>query len=222
MKPIRAVTLDCAGTLIDVDWRPSAFACDCAERVGLILDRGHAEATYSRILQTRWRHYQELNLSRDESVLDGFWRKLTEKWLGELEFDIAWTEPIIVQAREDLYGPDSLVFRLYEDACPALDRLRARGLKLAALSNWDYSLHRVLRLLGIDDLFHVVVASLEEGVEKPEPALFRLTLERLGVPADEALHVGDDPLDDVRAAGGADRSKWSRKPPDPDCHAWPN
>ena len=56
---------------------------------------------------------------------------------------------------------------------------------------------------GIDSMLDVVVASLEEGVEKPEPMIFKIALDRLGADPAETLHVGDSPLDDVQGARNA-------------------
>jgi putative hydrolase of the HAD superfamily len=58
--------------------------------------------------------------------------------------------------------------------------------------------------LGFTPAFDVILDSQVEGVEKPDPRLFRLALERLGEPAEAALHVGDFYNVDVvgaRAAG---------------------
>ena len=197
---IRFVTLDCAGTLIDVDWQPAIFAADCVERLGIPIDRPVAESAYSRLLQTRWRHYQQLNLTRDEEICDGFWRELNHDWMTQVGLDEKWEEEIWNEAWEGLYGANSRVFKLYDDSIEALEMLRERGLKLAALSNWDYSLHRVARMLGLEPLLDVVVASLEEGVEKPDPGIFEIALERLEAKPKECLHVGDNPLDDVQGA----------------------
>lgn len=200
---IKFVTLDCAGTLIDVDWQPAIFATDCVERLGIPIDRPVAESTYTRLLQTRWRHYQQLNLTRDQEICDGFWRELNHDWMVQTGLDLNWEEAIWKEAWEGLYGPRSRVFKLYEDSVEALEILRKRGLKIAALSNWDYSLHRIVRMLGLEPLLDEVVASLEEGVEKPDPKIFEITLERLRAEPDECLHVGDNPLDDVQGAMGA-------------------
>ncbi|HRK20585.1 MAG TPA: HAD-IA family hydrolase [Fimbriimonadaceae bacterium] len=203
MDAIRFVTLDCAGTLVRVDWQPGRFATECLESLGAVFDRGDAESTYNRILQSRWREYQELNLSRDESIGDGFWRELTQDWLAKIGLDAGFLEPTLELAHRRLYGDPSVAFCLYADTVPALIALQERGVKLAVLSNWDYSLHRVLRILGLTDYFDVVVASLEEGVEKPEPRIFEVVLERLGADPRKTLHVGDDPLDDVIGASRA-------------------
>lgn len=196
MSEIRFVTLDCAGTLVHVNWQPEVFASDCLAAQGVEFDRADAESTYRRILQTRWRTYQELNLQRDETVGDGFWRALTEDWLGKIGVASDPLDAVMELAHRRLYQHPSAAFSLYEDTLPTLQALRERGLKLAVLSNWDYSLHRVLRLLELTPYFECVVASLEEGVEKPEPRIFEIVLERLGADPAETIHVGDDPLDD--------------------------
>ena len=60
---------------------------------------------------------------------------------------------------------------------------RERGLRFALCTNnvreWE-SLWRAL--LPIDELFEVVVDSAFVGTRKPEPAIYAITLERLGAP----------------------------------------
>ena len=62
-----------------------------------------------------------------------------------------------------------------------------------------------LERLGVADLFSAILTTAEAGAPKPEPAVFRLALERLGVAPGRALHVGDEPGDEegARAAGMA-------------------
>jgi putative hydrolase of the HAD superfamily len=52
-------------------------------------------------------------------------------------------------------------------------------------------------------LFQVLTFSDECGIRKPAPAIFRRTLEALGVPPEDAVHVGDDPVLDVEGARDA-------------------
>ncbi len=65
--------------------------------------------------------------------------------------------------------------------------------KLAILSNSPPRLTKWLADWGILDLFDVVVCSGDEGVAKPDPAIFELTLARLGVSAGEAVFIDDSP-----------------------------
>ncbi|HEX5251375.1 MAG TPA: HAD family hydrolase, partial [Gaiellales bacterium] len=53
---------------------------------------------------------------------------------------------------------------------------------------------------GIADLCDACVVSVEQGVQKPDPRLFRLALETLGVGASQALMVGDRASHDGGAA----------------------
>ena len=97
----------------------------------------------------------------------------------------------------------ALRFTPYPDVLPALERMRAVGLRLVVVSNWDVSLHDRLAETGIAERVHGVIASAELGAAKPAPAIFAHALAMAGVPAQEALHVGDSPDEDVEGARAA-------------------
>ena len=90
---------------------------------------------------------------------------------------------------------DALEFTWVDGAREAVERLRARGLALAVVSNWDVSLHERVDHLGLP-----VITSADVGARKPDPAVFGVALERLGVPASRTLHVGDTEHDRNAAA----------------------
>ena len=94
-------------------------------------------------------------------------------------------------------------FRAYRDAAPALAELRVLGVRLVCVSNWDYSLPDVLARVGLADELDGVVTSAAVGARKPDPRLFEAALEVAGCAADEALHVGDTPTEDVEGAKAA-------------------
>jgi len=98
---------------------------------------------------------------------------------------------------------DALVFEPLPGAPEILERLREQGLRLAVVANWDCALPKHLERLGLDRLVDTIVTSARAGVAKPDPAIFELALGELGVRADRALHVGDEPCDEegARAAG---------------------
>ncbi|HEV3054654.1 MAG TPA: HAD family phosphatase [Solirubrobacteraceae bacterium] len=70
--------------------------------------------------------------------------------------------------------------------------LRARGYKLAICTNnvreWEA---RWRAMLPVDEIFDVVVDSAFVGMRKPEPEIYRLTLDRLGVAAADSLLIDD-------------------------------
>jgi putative hydrolase of the HAD superfamily len=93
----------------------------------------------------------------------------------------------------------------------ALRALAGLGVQLAVVSNADGTVEQQLRDDGIGQVgpgdgvvFAAVLDSRVVGVAKPDPAIFRLALEALGVEPHHAVHVGDTPAADVdgaRAAG---------------------
>lgn len=96
---------------------------------------------------------------------------------------------------------------LWEDVLPGvrpgLESLRGAGLRLAAVSNSNGTLRRLFDRLGFTPFFEVILDSQVEGIEKPDPRLFRLALEKLGAPAGDALHAGDFYNVDVAGARAA-------------------
>lgn len=94
----------------------------------------------------------------------------------------------------------SIVFEPLPGAAAALARLRRAGLALACVSNWDISLGAHLERAGLAACFDTIVSSAEAGAAKPEAAVFRVALSRLGVPPGRALHIGDGPGDEEGAA----------------------
>lgn len=84
----------------------------------------------------------------------------------------------------------------------ALDQLRAMGLKLVVVSNANGKLRVLFARLDLARRFEVMLDSAEEGVEKPDPRIFELALERSGARREETLHVGDLYHVDVEGARG--------------------
>jgi putative hydrolase of the HAD superfamily len=90
------------------------------------------------------------------------------------------------------------------DVIPSLERLRALGLRLVVVSNANGTLHSAFARLGLADRVDVLFDSFHERVEKPDPRLFEIALERSGARAGTTVHVGDLYHVDVvgaRAAG---------------------
>ncbi|MGH7724269.1 MAG: HAD family hydrolase [Candidatus Eiseniibacteriota bacterium] len=90
--------------------------------------------------------------------------------------------------------------RVVPEAPAALERLTARGVRLGVISNWDDTLEPILERKGLRRYFQAVVASTLFGTAKPSRAIFDHALRMLGVPAEEAWHVGDDPRADALGA----------------------
>jgi HAD superfamily hydrolase (TIGR01509 family) len=85
----------------------------------------------------------------------------------------------------------------FADAVPVLRGLRGRGVRLVLLSNIGVDIRPQLARTGLAELLDDVVLSYEVGLVKPDPAIFREALSRLGRPAGQALMVGDSAKADV-------------------------
>ena len=73
-------------------------------------------------------------------------------------------------------------------------RIRAAGYRTALVTNNAAEFREGWRgLLPLDELFHVVVDSSEEGVRKPDPTIYERALERVGASPARAVFVDDFP-----------------------------
>jgi putative hydrolase of the HAD superfamily len=97
----------------------------------------------------------------------------------------------------------SLRFEAFDDARPALQELRARGMRLVVVSNWDCSLPEVLGQVGLLSLVDDVVVSAVVGAAKPDAQIFEAGLAAAGCDAAAAVHVGDSPELDAAGARAA-------------------
>lgn len=95
---------------------------------------------------------------------------------------------------------DSASWRLFPETVATLGRLKALGVELGIISNFDSRLFAVLRGLGIAESFDTVTISSLAQAAKPAPQIFRLAVEKHAVDPGEALHVGDSLRDDVEGA----------------------
>ncbi len=91
-------------------------------------------------------------------------------------------------------------FRLFDDVLPTLRTLHTAGVPMIVVSNWAPSLPKLLKRLQLDSFFDHCLVSATAEAEKPEPEIFRLACRRLNLPADQLLHVGDHPVNDVEGA----------------------
>jgi putative hydrolase of the HAD superfamily len=91
-------------------------------------------------------------------------------------------------------------WRPYDDVVPVLMRLKERGIKTGIISNWDRRLRDILVGLELHGLLDGVISSAMVGLHKPDPRIFELAAERLGVRPAEAAHVGDHYYADILGA----------------------
>lgn len=122
-----------------------------------------------------------------------FWLEVYERMLESLDL------PAADGLRERLYAgfTDLTNYDLFDDVSVTLDDLVGTGVTLGIVSNFESWLEDLLGMLGVRDRFPVRVISGLEGLEKPDPRIYRLALQRAGAPAHATAFVGDNPEFDV-------------------------
>lgn len=100
-----------------------------------------------------------------------------------------------VDAAFDAFMEQRNQIELFPQTLPLLTDLTNR-FALIALSNGNADLRRV----GIDHFFVAHFSAETTGKPKPDPAMFQAALSAAGVAPEHTLHIGDHPLEDVRAA----------------------
>lgn len=93
--------------------------------------------------------------------------------------------------------------KVFEDAVPALEGLRARGKRLGIISNFSPNCEALLKQLGLADYFDFFIVSGILGIEKPDPRIFEHAIRASGREVGDLVYVGDSVFHDVQGARGA-------------------
>jgi putative hydrolase of the HAD superfamily len=91
-------------------------------------------------------------------------------------------------------------FVLYDEVPAALELLSDQGLQLGLISNSHRCLDSFQEHFELDDLIDFAISSSQHGYMKPHPSIFQAALKLAGVPAAEAMMVGDSLAQDIEGA----------------------
>jgi len=171
MSTITAVVFDLGGVLIDWDPRYLFRKLMAEEEI---------EAFLGEIGFREWNHAQDAGGSWDAAV-----EELADRHPYRRDLIAAYPD----RFAETLGGP-------IEGSVELLDELHRSGTtRLLALTNWSSSTFpHALATFDFLDRFEGIVVSGVEGVAKPDPALFRILLDRHGLVPDETVFVDDAPV----------------------------
>jgi putative hydrolase of the HAD superfamily len=190
-EAIDAILIDALGTLVRMEPPGPRLRAELA-RAGVEVSEAEAQQAFRAEIDYYVAHH--LEGSGPESL-----ERLRDRCAAVLAEALpAGRRPGRRAAREAMLA--SLRFSAYPDAAPALRELRARGLALVVVSNWDSSLPEVLERAGLLELVDGVVSSAVAGAAKPDPAIFEAGLRAAETDAARALFVGDSPERDIEGA----------------------
>lgn len=192
---VSAVLFDFSGTLFRLEEQDSWFA-------GMAVDErevdGHAQAELMRRLTAP--------TGRSVTMTDEQYRAWANRDLAphlhrEAYLHVLRESGLADHHAQALYDrvidPDS--WTAYPDTARVFKNLKAQGLRTAVVSNIAFDVRPAFAAIGAAEHVDEFVLSFEVGAVKPDPAIFTTALDRLGVPAPEALMVGDS----EEADGGA-------------------
>ena len=196
IPPCKTVFLDAGGVLVWPNW---TWIADVLQDQGISVDANQLAAADPFV--------------RQQFDLGGY-RPGPREGLGEWKFfdmvlsrigiaPCAATEAAMSILRE-YHRTENLWEYVPEFVPPALLQLRKLGLQLVVVSNANGTLRKSFDRLGLSSMVDLMIDSSEVGLQKPDPRLFDLALQRSGADRATTIHVGDIYHIDVlgaRAAG---------------------
>jgi putative hydrolase of the HAD superfamily len=212
MSTVRCITFDLDDTLWEtgpVLYRAEEALLDWIERH---LPRVAAAHDANSLVEHRREFYATLpELRYDVSAL-------RRRWLVEIAAAFDYDATLAEEGFHHFWLARNQV-ETFDHVPDALTALGARY-RLGTITNGNADVHHI----GIGHHFDFVVTAADAGAAKPDRGIFEHALTLAGVPAEETVHVGDDPVRDIEGARAARmrtvwvnpaRSTWSgAEPPD--------
>ncbi len=196
---VRAVFFDFYNTLAGFDPPRDVIQSRAASQFGLTLSKEGVDAGYHNADELMARQNAGPSPVRsmplpDRDAFFARFEQLVLRGCGH-EVDLETAGRIWRQVRAQKYG-----LALFPDVVPGLDALRPLGLKLGVITNLDSTGEQVVKNFGLTGHVDFAVTSRDAGAEKPHAPIFLMALERAGVTAAEAVHVGDQFDSDIEGA----------------------
>ncbi len=204
---IKAVLFDLGDTLWHFPNMPprEVFIAETVGRISRLLGEWGMEMTEERRMMGR-----DIRMAVEEETSRAFHGDCVDPGYPELCRIIAGEHglKLSVSQGEELWeawnlGGAFLGRVLFPDVLETLGWLKARGYRLAAVTNRGYSgprFHEEMRDLGLAVLFEEMVISCDVGFMKPHPRIFEDTLSQMQISAEEAVMVGDSLRADVEGS----------------------
>ncbi len=196
--PIRAAFFDLGETLVTQNIEDNMVTKQALQVIARMIPKGKRSEDLYRIYQRGYKVNQALRLKHQVEIPIQTW--MTQLLRSALEKDpdqrlIQRAVKVVARYR----GANALAFK---DARPSLEKLARQRVRLGVISN--ISSHEValtiLKHVRLENYFDKVVTSALVGVRKPDPGIFRFALFQFGLNPEQAVHIGDSEVMDVRGA----------------------
>ncbi|KMZ69646.1 Haloacid dehalogenase-like hydrolase (HAD) superfamily [Zostera marina] len=178
-KAYDALLLDAGGTLLQLVKPVAETYASIGSKFGVSTSVSEIKQGFKRAFAAPWSG--KLRYQGDGRP---FWRFVVSEATGSSRED--YFEEVY-----EYYGNGS-AWKLPAGAYESMQNLKASGVKLAVVSNFDTRLCQLLKDLDVAHLFDAIVISSEVGYEKPDSEIFETALDKVHVEASRAIHVGDN------------------------------
>ncbi len=157
-----------------------------------------AEEDFLAAYEAAHQKYRKIRYEQFREVTNAVW---VAEALQSLGFNIPANDPRVLEALNVFFQDFIDTLELREGAKKLLRQAQWQY-KVGLISNFTHApvIYKSLRKIGINDFFNAVVVSEEIGWRKPSAQIFQTALSKLQISPQEAVYVGDSPLEDM---GGA-------------------
>ncbi|MCM1109788.1 MAG: HAD family hydrolase [Clostridium sp.] len=196
LTDLKGIIFDYGGTIDSrgVHWSEVIWDAYCACGVEIEKDTFRDAYVFAERELARTRHilphHNFLDLLTIKMRIELQW--LADEGFLPAEAPEVWAEAIALRC-------DQAARASVEEARPVLERLSVRY-PMVLVSNFYGNVESVLREYRLDRYFRAIVESAVVGVRKPDPAIFSLGVDALGLKPSEVLVVGDSLKKDILPA----------------------
>jgi len=190
---LRGLLLDAGNTVVFLDM----------EAVARVVRRAAIEVSPSALRGAEvWAKREYMALMAAGGAHEDGWGLFMETLLRR-----AGVGPSLLDAGVYALRAEQSEFNLWRRVPPglpeALERARGGGIRLGLLSNAEGRIAALMERVGLAEFFEVIVDSAVVGIAKPDPRIFAMAAQGLGLGAQQLVYVGDIPDVDVLGAHGA-------------------
>lgn len=188
MTTIRCITFDLDDTL----WDCWPIIEKAEKTLYEWLDKHFPRVTHNRDFNTLLQHRIQFVKDRPNRLHN--LTQLRKEWLSQLAHEHDYKEQDCAEGYQVFWlARNDVVF--LEGILDTLERLN-KDYSLGVITNGNADINHI----GVGHLFDFSIKSEDAGVAKPHPDIFHLACQYADVPASQILHVGDDPISDIKGA----------------------
>jgi HAD superfamily hydrolase (TIGR01549 family) len=194
----KAVIFDYVGTLVNC----KGYSMDASKRKlhSSLFDEGFdvAEDMFMQAYAVAHEKYRKVRYEQLREVTNAVW---VAEALSSLGFQVTCDDARVKAALNVFFQDFIDTLKLRSGAKKLLKQAQAQC-KVGLISNFTYApvIYSSLCQLRINQHFNAVVVSEENGWRKPSSTIFKDALNKLKVSADEAVYIGDSPVEDIKGA----------------------